>query len=277
MSESQERILVVDSDEHSGMFLHAKSGRTTCRDCGAVFCNRYCAKHHLQTIGDCCRCTRAIEGLVNAIVCSEKERLFSINGDNNDDEGEGDDYASFVDIDPVLVLAARMFIAQVRRYRSDGGNRDRSDHYSASDSLFYGLCGDAEDIHALGFETSSPVTNNDADNAENNPQPLLQEYEAIANAIELTESERNSDSRFSLRQFHKIVAIAQRNAISLTTGSPFRTYYQAMIRQTGGRGSRRQQEVASDVARLLGSKDGKLTRDMDRMVENKVRSVYIVL
>ena len=281
-SESQERILVADSDEeHSGMlFLHAKSGRTTCRDCGAIFCNRYCAKHHLEMIGDCCRFTKAIEGLVNVVVCSEKERLFSINGDsdNDNDNDEGEDYASLVDIDPVLVLAAKMFIAQVRRYRSDGDcSRDPSDHDSASDCLFYGLCGDAEDIHALGFETSSVVTNNDADNAKTNPPPLLQEYEAIANAIELTEAERNSDSQFSLWQFHKIVAIAQRNAISLTTGSPFRTYYQAMIRQAGGRGSRRQQEVASDVARLLGSKDGKLTRDMDRIVENKVRFLSIML
>ena len=282
-SESQQRILVADSDEeHSGMlFLHTKSGRTTCRNCGAVFCNRYCAKHHLETIGDCCRCTKAIEGLVNVVVCSEKERLFSINGDSDndddDDNDEGKDFASLVDIDPVLVLATKMFITKVRRYRSDDDTRDRSEHDSASDCLFYGLCGDAEDIHALGFEASSAIPNNDADNAENNTPPLLLEYEVIANAIELTEAERSSDSQFSLRQFHKIVAIAQRNAISLTTGSPFRTYYQSMIRQTGGRGSSRQQKVASDVARLLGSKDGKLTRDMDRIVETKVSSVYIAL
>ena len=71
--------------------------------------------------------------------------------------------------------------------------------------------------------------------------------------------------------FHKIAAMAQRNAISLTTASPFRTYYQAMIRNTGGRGSARQQQVASEVAKVLGSENGTLSRDMDRIVEKKVR------
>jgi len=266
-SELQESVTVINSNQHSSMLFHAKSGRITCRDCGTTFCNRYCAEDHLQTIGDCCRCMRAIEELVLVVICSEKERLFPSNGDDGDEGDEGGNCSSFVDIDPVLILAARMFIAQVRQYRCIDSGRDFSD-CSEYDYLFYGLCGEARDIRALGFESSSTLTN-DVDNAGKILQPLQNEYEAIANAIELTESERNSDWRFSLWQFQKIVAIAQRNSISLMTGSPFRTYYQAMIRNTGGRGTSRQQQVASDVARLLGSKDGKLTRNMDRMIEDK--------
>ena len=269
LSESQQEcVIAAGSDVASTMSLHAKSGRITCMDCGAIFCNKYCAKHHLQTVGDCCKCSRAIEGLVSVIIRSEIKRLFPTNDDSDCEE---QDCASFVDIDPVLVLAARMFVAQVRRYRADS---------SASDSLFRGLCGEAEDIQALGYDIPLALAdddNDDAEDIETTLQPLQQEYEAIAVAIELTERERKNDWRFSLRQFHKLVAVAQRNSISLTTGSPFRTYYQAMVRKTGGRGSSRQQKVVSDVARLLGAKDGKLTRDMDRIVEDKVRSIQILL
>jgi len=249
--------------------LHAKSGRITCRDCGAIFCNRYCAKQHLETIGDCCRCTRAIEALVRVVTSSERERLSPILDDGDDeDRKEEDDFASFVKIDPVLVLATRMFLAQVQLYRK--GNRDGNDELSggsAVDALFYGLCGEANDIQALGFGVASTEANKDTDNPR--LPPLQEEYDAIADEIELEMSERESDGPFPLRQFHKMVAIGQRNSISLTTGSPFRTYYQAMIRKTGGRGSSLQQQVVADVARLLGSKDGKLSRDMDRMVEEK--------
>jgi hypothetical protein len=275
-SESQECIIAADDDsnEEASLRLHSKSGRVTCPDCGAIFCNRYCAKHHLNTIGDCCGYTKAIEGLVNVVVSSEKARLSHISGDNDNDEGNICE--SLIEINPTLILAARMFIAQVRSHCRNESSGDPFDH-PATDSLFHGLCGDADDVRALGFEPCSILSNDEDTGEPNNPLPLQREYEAVANAIGLTESELKSDWRFSLRQFQKLVAIAQRNSISLMTGSPFRTYYQAMIRKTGGRGSERQQKVVSDMARLLGSKTGKLTRDMDRLVENKVRSIPIAL
>ena len=260
-------LIVMESVELSNFLIHAESGRITCRNCSAVFCNLYCAKNHLETIGDCCTCTRAIEGVVHTMRCSENELSFPIN-----DEGES--CASFVDINPVLILAARMFIAQVQQYRSRDGKEGPDD--SPSDSLFHGLCGDAEDIKALGFEPPPMLKNNMA-NDESTPQPLQREYEAVANAIGLTESERSSDWRYSLQQFHKIVAIAQRNSISVTTGSPFGTYYQAIIRRTGGWGSIRQKEAVSGIARLLGSEEGKLTRDMDQIIEDKVGSIATLI
>ncbi len=264
-----EECLVAPSDskEPIRMMLDAKSRRVTCPDCGVIFCNHYCAMNHIKRFGDCCKCKRAIQGLVDVIVRSESRRLFTGDDDNHDDDdddGEDDEEecASFVEINPVLVLAARMFIAQVRRYRADGSN---------SDNLFDALCGEADDMPALGYEASQPWTSDDTEDSEIPLQPLEHEYKAIATAIGLTQSER--ESACSLRGFHKLVAMAQRNSIALTTGSPFRTYYQSMLRKTGGRGSSRQQEVVLDVARLLGSKDGKLTRDMDRIVEEKVRLI----
>ena len=245
----------VESEKPIRMLLHAKSRRVTCPTCGVIFCNRYCAMTHFQRFGDCCKCRRAIEGLIDVMVRSESKRLFE--GDDDDNE----DCASFVEIDPVLVLATRMFLAQVQQHRADSP--------ASNISLFDGLCGEAGDMRALGYEASPESTSDDTENSDNNLQPLQHEYEAIAKAVELTESERDNDWMFSLQEFHKLVAVAQRNSIALTTGSPFRTYYQAMLRKTGGRGSSRQQKVVSDVARLLGSQDGKLTRDMDRIVEEK--------
>ena len=257
----EECIIVTDSGEASTMLLDPQSRRVTCPNCGTNFCNKYCAKHHLQTVGNCCQYSRALKGLVQTVVRSETERLFP--DDNNEENYDEDDAESFVNINPVLVLATRMFVSQVRRHRVE---------IPTSDSLFHGLCGEAKDIPALGFETSPALFDGERDENDSiHRNPLQNEYEAIVDAIELTESERKSDQRFSIQEFHKLVAIAQRNSISLTTGSPFRTYYQAMVRKTGGRGSSRQQKVVAEVARLLGSNDGKLTRDMDQMVEDKVR------
>jgi len=147
-----------------------------------------------------------------------------------------------------------MFIAQVQSYRN--GNLT---------FLFAGLCGEENDIHSLrlGSVDVDEITTTNTGNFT-----LTKEYGVIADAIKLNESERNNDNLL-LHEFHKIAAMAQRNAISLTTASPFRTYYQAMIRNTGGRGSARQQQVASEVAKVLGSENGTLSRDMDRIVEKK--------
>ncbi|VEU40786.1 unnamed protein product, partial [Pseudo-nitzschia multistriata] len=270
-------------------YTRTKSGILTCRDCGVMFCNRFCASNHSKVVGDCCRCTRAIKGVVKSIVSGERERrqlteqynnnLDTSNSDNSgicncgaEQEDFGDSEA-LVDIDPVLILAAKMFVAHVHvcRKNGDGFRGNDGDNEVASDTLFYGLCGQAEDVASLSLGSASIPSSfsDDGDQNSKSPLPLLKEYNAIADAIELTEMERRSSSLCSLQQFQKIAAIAQRNSISLATGSPFRTYYQGMIRKTGGRGSSRQQQVVSDVARLLGAKDGKLTKDMDRIVEEK--------
>jgi len=53
-----------------------RSGRMTCTnsECGAIFCSRFCAKSHLETMGSCCGCAKAIQKLVHMhTVCCDKE------------------------------------------------------------------------------------------------------------------------------------------------------------------------------------------------------------
>jgi hypothetical protein len=299
------------------MVLHNKSRRVTCQKCNTIFCNRYCAQSYLHTMGSCCRYKRAIEGLImvhhyhnNNIVnssCYEDDGNTDDGDDDDDDDDDDDEDNSIhkydeeekgehdvpttvsvgVDIDPVIILATRMFIAQVQQYRNNSYNTENSNSNntssSSSSSLFDSLCGEVDDIHSFSLDTCSGVSDEDT-------LVMLsfqKEYEIITNAIELTQLERsmtmnnnddddNNESLlllFSIQSFYKIISIAQRNSISLSTQSPFRTYYQEMIRKSGGRGSDRQQSIVSNIATILGSNDGKLTRNMDKIVEEKVRYV----
>jgi hypothetical protein len=200
-----------------------------------------------------------------------------------------------------------MFIAQVQKYRNNSyNNKDNnnsnnastslsSSSSSSSSSLFGSLCGEVDDIHSFSLDTCSVVSSpslTDTDGKKLVVLPFQKEYEIITNAIELTQLERsmtmmnnssddddsnNNESLlllFSLQSFYKIISIAQRNSISLSTQSPFRTYYQEMIRKSGGRGSDRQQQIVSNIATILGSNDGQLTRNMDKIVEEKVHYYY---
>ena len=220
---------------------------------------------------------------------------------NEEEKGEHDVHTTVsigVEIDPVIILATRMFIAQVQQYRNTNSYNTEHNNNSnttsslslslLSSSLFDSLCGEVDDIHSFSLDTCSEVS----DEEKLVVLPFQKEYEIITNAIELTHQERsimttmnnsndNDDSNdkslllllFSLQSFYKIISIAQRNSISLSTQSPFRTYYQEMIRKSGGRGSDRQQNIVSKIATILGSNDGKLTRNMDKIVEEKVRYV----
>lgn len=247
--------------------LDLTSGRITCSSCRALFCSTSCANSYKDTLGSCCVCVRAIEALVHLSCRSSADGhasgpLVRTDSSNTHEHDESETAKNVqqndiscggekikIDIDPVIILAARMFIAQVQSYRSAAVGRD----------LFHGLCGEAMDI---------PILQLGSFDAALGTYTLEKEYEAIANAIQLSEAERQSP--FSLHDFHRMVAKAQRNAISLTTGSPFRTYYQAVLRNTGGRGSTKQQRIVSELAKVLGSENGTLTRDMDQVVESKV-------
>jgi len=300
------------------MILHNKSRRVTCRECITTFCNRYCAQSYLQTMGSCCRYTRVISGLVNHMIIvtnhnndhhhdhDDSDLIHKNNDDNEEEEKEehttSTSAASVVvavaDIDPVIILAARMFVAQVQFYRTnksssnnntgdcDDDNINKTSSF-LSLSLFGNLCGEANDIQSLslgdddggGGGVSSSSSSIIDEKKEFVVPPLQQIYEIIANIIDLTQTERrnNNDndndnlllSSCSLQQFYKILAIAQKNSISVTTQSPFRMYYQEMIRKCGGRGTDRQQQIVTKIATILGSHNGKLTRNMDRIVEEK--------
>jgi hypothetical protein len=251
--------------------IDANSGRVLCRECKALFCSSFCAKSHIKVLGDCCICSNAIRALIRATCCttsvkdndgtdaaspSATQECLGNEVQNTDfaDDEEASETSNSVDIDPVIVLAVRMFLARVEESRTSGR--------ASTPNLFAGLCGEADDIPMLRLGSIDD---------ESGGYTLQKEYEAVASAAGLTKLE--SESYLSSQNFHRIVAIAQRNAISLSTGSPFRPYYQSVMRNTGGRGSEKQKQAMSQVALVLGSENGKLTRDMDRMVEEKVNKI----
>ncbi|CAB9528416.1 SET and MYND domain-containing protein 5 [Seminavis robusta] len=155
-------------------------------------------------------------------------------------DGDDDDNQDGRHIDPVYALTTRMFAMQ--QQQSTNGQ-----------SLFDDLCGDANDITALQLGDYCPHTYTFS---------LAKGYDPVCQALALQE-------RSSLEEFHRLAAVAQRNGILVTTKSPFREYYGAVLRNTGGRGSTRQQQVVSEIAQILGAPDGKLTREMDDIVEEK--------
>ena len=163
---------------------------------------------------------------------------------------DGEDCTT-ADIDPVYTLASKMFCMLVHRFRS-----------GLSIDIFDSNCGRSEDVNLLKLGSCN----------DDGVYSMIVGYEAIANALSFTIEERQG--ALSIDLYHKVAAIAQRNGIHLCTSSPFRGYYQAMLRWTGGRGSSRQKEVTKDIAKILGSSDGKLSKEMDRMVEEKVRNIF---
>ena len=221
-------------------------GRVTCVLCLSTFCNRFCAQNHFEAMGDCCQMVRAIIELIHSIYCEPITR--STENDAGEDESDG-----YLDIDPVLLLATRMFCVLVNQQRK-----------GKSIDIFDSLCGEAEDVTALGLGIWDPETET---------YTLEKTYNTIGNLLQLSQYER--DTSLSLQLFHKMFAVAQRNAISLMTGSPFQAYYQAILRETGGRGSERQKNASRDIAFALGSHDGVLTRNMDRIIEDKVRVLLV--
>ena len=259
IGEISDQDIIQNEAMKSTLIIDPNSRRATCSACRAIFCSRYCAEQLIRAMGSCCSCTESIKGLIHAVCCQEtRAGIGMVEEGREQKQMEADDCSSAsaetesisVDVDPVLILATRMFIAQIQSHRN-GESLD----------LFAGLCGEDYDIHQLELGHMD----------ENTGKFTLETgYEAVSSVMTLTESERGSGGLFSLREFHKVAAIAQRNAISLTTGSPFRTYYQDILRTTGGRGSIKQKQVISQIARILGSADGTLTRDMDRLVEEKV-------
>lgn len=232
--------------EGSGKLVMDSAGRVTCKRCSSIFCNRYCAKNHMDAVGDCCKVVDSIIEIIHSVYCCESR---SNSADDKDDDNHPNE-DGYLDIDPVLLLATRMFCVIA--------NRTRNKKVQEFANPFECLCGEAEDITPLRLGLLD---------SESGKYTLERAYDVIASLLQLSTEER--DNCLSLKEFHKTAAIAQRNAISLMTGSPFQTYYQSLIREAGGRGSARQKELSRSIAYLLGSRDGTLTRNMDRLVEEK--------
>lgn len=192
-----------------------------------------CNENHQKSLGTCCQWNEAIQAIVHAY-CRESNE-------------------STISVEPSIILGSRMFCSDIERYRGE----------SIEASPFIGICGENSDINPLEIGELQREENQDEARYS-----LERIYDALSNALGLTEIERNA---FSLASYEKYVAMAARNGFNITTRSPFREYYAAMTRATGGRNSERHKNTVRQLALALGAEDGELRRDMDREIEEKVR------
>ena len=176
-----------------------------CEKCDLSFCSKRCAEIFDEKMGNCCLYSEALEGMAYGMSCNTFE-----SGPRERHE--------FKKVDPTLVLATRMFCMAVKRYRS---NRD-------DDDPFGGMCGDEADVSVL--EIGHP--------SHESPEgsvgySLRNGYVNVARVMDLTDAEIAGPLSLSL--FHNLAALVPRNSIGFTTQSPFRSYYRALLRETGGR------------------------------------------
>jgi hypothetical protein len=233
--------VLLDENE-PGPFLR----RVRCQNCSALFCSKQCHESHQKKMGSCCRCIDAMQAVVHAYCCHSNSSI-----DNDED---GADNEATISVEPSLMLASRMFCAEIQRYRGSPGD-------GIEKSPFIGICGESSDINPL--EIGALRRKED----QHEPWYSLEViYDALCNAFELTETERKA---FPLTFYEKYVAMAARNGFNVTTRSPFREYYSAMTRATGGRNSERHKTTVRQLALALGAEDGELRRDMDREIDEK--------
>ena len=226
---------------HANLWPNFETSMVYCKTCDTSFCCQRCADIFLGKIGNCCLYCSVLDAMregmsYNAFDSRLRERTEEVQ-----------------EVDAILVLATRMFVAAFNNHRG-----------LKHDHLFGGMCGDAGDINSL--EIGHPTYGS---SEEGDSYSLRNGYVKIVKVLELTDEEIAGP--LSLSYFHTLAALAARNSIGFTTQSPFRSYYRALLRETGGRDTARHQIAMSELASVLGSKDGVLTRNMDRMIEEKVR------
>ena len=214
-------------------------GRLQCTSCQAIFCSKSCCDTHNEKMGSCCDCSAAVEAVVHAL------HHVSECSDSNVDE-------SMNELQPAVILAARMFVFLLQRYRLSG---------QVDLGPFDGMCGSANDITALELGLQEEL---DRDTCSYTLSPP---YEAVCHSLGMSNEEKE---HFTIERFQQLAAIAARNGFAIKTHNPFRTYYSSLLRSTGGRGTDRHSEMMKQVAVALGSENGTLQRDMDRKVEELV-------
>lgn len=217
-------------------------GRVQCTECNALFCSQQCKDAHDDEMGSCCHCSSAVNAVVHAL-----HSPHSSSGDG----ACGTDHEN-LELQPAIIMAVRMYCSLLHRYRSVS---------ELGLGQYEGMCGDADDVTPLELGVV------DASNTETR-YTLRSAYDAMCNALDVTMEDRHV---LSLEFFHRLAAISARNGFAVTPQSPFRAYHAALLRAAGGRGTNCHIEIMRQVAMALGSKDGALSRDMDRQVEEKVR------
>jgi hypothetical protein len=154
------------------------------------------------------------------------------------------------DVQSAVALGVRIFAYGVQYYRRQG---------SLDGSVFDStLCGEAEDIVPL--ELGLQQTSN-----EQSTYSLQRLFDELIQVWLITTAEQ---AILSCTFLHRCAAIAARNGVDLTTQSPFKQYYNSLLRASGGRGDARHEEIKRDVALAFGSE--RLERGMDRTIDNLV-------
>jgi len=216
-----------------------KYGRIQCRTCNSYFCSQSCYDAFSRQLGSCCKVAMAKNRLPTLLKSTLTE----------------DEEETAIDVQPSIVLATRMFASVLHAVRTS--NKICSE--------FDVLCGESSDVATLelGLAVSA--------DPESNNCTTRYTLEPVYNyLVQLWSLSTDEESLLSLELFSSMAAKAARNGFGIRTQSPFRPYYTALLRATGGRGSERHDQVKRQVACALGAKSGVLERGMDRNVDEKV-------
>lgn len=213
-----------------------RHGRHQCMSCQSWFCSSDCYSSFQRQFGPCCGVQRTMTELPKLLV------------------GVGQAQEGVADVQPSVVLAVRMFAASLQLYRTERSKWENG-------TFLDGLCGDASDVEPLELGTSS----RDKDGKVH--CNLLDIYNFLVDVFSVSPTENET---FSLDYLHKMAAKGARNGFGILTQSPFKSYYGALLRTAGGRGSDKHDALKEQVARALGSDSGVLERGMDRLVEQRV-------
>jgi SET domain len=257
-----------------------------CSDaCGSWLCSMRCFQQHMGEYGSCCDLRNAAKLL----------RLG--NGDGADLSAE-----------PAIALAISM-LRHCLQYHRQGQTvaatsektNDGVSQSAVDGTMLRGLCGDPADVTPLelGFpdatsdssHTSSVLDpshvnctarglDNDGTTSTQQSQQSPSPSPPIPNMtleplykqlVEVWSMSPDEASFLNLHLFHRLAAMAARNGVGMSPVSPFATYYQALIRRAGGRGTTRHARVVEQVA-LAVSKGAtnRLERGMDRHIQEKV-------
>jgi hypothetical protein len=162
-------------------------------------------------------------------------------------------------VQSAVALAVCIFGTSLHHYRRTG---------SRDGTVLDGLCGDAKDI--VGLELGMLEQGSEG----RETRSLKAVFTRLVELFDMTDKEQ---SVLNLQNLHEIAAKVARNGVGIRTQSPFKTYYASLLRQGGGRGSSKHEQLMVDVAKALGSDDGNLERGMDRVVEERVAPEVVAL
>ena len=219
-----------------------------CETCPTLFCSEWCKENFLASNGcTCCIHWKALQ----AASASYEKMIGSRNSQAIPDIGESDNTSGI--LPSSILLATRIFC--ILAYQSKFSGENENDELG----LFRGICGETSDIHRLeiGVQSNPRVAN------EYTIHPV---FEAVYNFLS---ADTEMSEWLSHDLFCRLCAMAARNGFEVSTKSPFSIYYSALTRESGGWGSDKHHALMSEVAAVLGSKDG-IKRGMDSLVSKAV-------